>query len=244
MSNNIIKDTIDKIKKEHLAPKPKWQFVLTEVLYWIFFGVSVLLGGVAVSFIMFVSKFDLHPMIRQLKGIREWMIYIPFLWIVLLFLFVVASIYYWKKTEKGYKFNVSLVIIAVMILSLVLGITLYTTKLTSRMDKQIYNLPGFNQMAKEKGKYYIESQGENWLGGQVIEGLKDKRFYIEDFNSGRVEVSISNLPKDHLRHVIVGDRLKMMGERIDKEHFEADKVWPWDEKPDCERNFCPRRITE
>jgi hypothetical protein len=206
MKKDIIKNTINKITDEQIIPKPRWHFIFMEMLYWIFFNLSVALGAIAVSFILCNINNEFHPAMMKLDNLYSMMMYIPFIWILLLIVFCIFSIYYWKKTDKGYKFNLSIVLIAILIFSLIFGYVLYSAKITSRLDKHLYQVPGYHQLSKKKAQHLMKVYGQNWIGGQVSEELQNTEFILKDFQDQLVNIEIKKVPVEQRRIIRVNEK--------------------------------------
>ena len=101
------KKIIEKIRKENIKPIPKWYFLVPNILIWLVFILLVFVGAAAFSVILLSiqqTDFDLVSHIPHSR--MEWILgLLPFFWIFLLFIFLVAAIFTFKKSKKGYKFS-------------------------------------------------------------------------------------------------------------------------------------------
>ena len=114
---------ISKMKNQNLKPIPKWRFNLKGAVIWSSLLVSVILGGLAFSVVLFSIQqlgFDLishmsHSKIEFLLGL------LPFLWIILLIVFLIIGMISIKNSWKGYKFSPSKLLIINTAFSILLG---------------------------------------------------------------------------------------------------------------------------
>jgi len=61
------KKLLDRIKKEHIKPTPKWLFVSKNIFVWIAFILSVLIGAGAFSVILFAIQQNLEKLFHLLS---------------------------------------------------------------------------------------------------------------------------------------------------------------------------------
>ena len=63
MSKKIKNSVIDKIKKDHIKPKPKWEFLLKDYTLYALFALLLIIGGLTVSVIILnitTNHWDIH----------------------------------------------------------------------------------------------------------------------------------------------------------------------------------------
>ena len=54
MPNNTSKNVLKEIKAKNIKPKAKWRFLLKKSVVWFSFGLCALIGGLAMSVIIFM----------------------------------------------------------------------------------------------------------------------------------------------------------------------------------------------
>ena len=102
-----LKTIVDRIKEKNIKQRPKWYFTTLNTLIWICYIICILIGAASFSIILFSihqTDFNLishmsHSRLEMFLGI------LPFFWIIILLIFLFASIIIFRKSKSGYKFN-------------------------------------------------------------------------------------------------------------------------------------------
>ncbi|NQT50176.1 hypothetical protein HQ571_05765 [Candidatus Kuenenbacteria bacterium] len=229
MRKNIAELTLEKIKDSKMKPKSKWYFLFREVMIWVLFGLSIIIGSIAFALILHLLKNDLWLMRRFLR-IHEYLLYFPFFWLILLVVFIVLAYFHWQKTEKGYKFQPIVIILVSVVLSLILGTVLYSFDLGRPIDRGAMKaVPGYGKMAKMRGEHWM-GQSQNRLAGEVFSEMKDKKFLLKSFSNEDWNIFAEQVPDGELIIIKIGDKIRILGEREDQNIFQAKLILPW-EKP-------------
>lgn len=221
--NNVSKKILDKIEKEHIKPTPKWQFVAMHALMFILFGLSILLGSIAVSvslFKIFASDWAIVP---RLPGGP--FIVLPYLWFLLFGIMMLVASFIFEKTEQGYKHKLWVVAIASIALSIAIGSILFAIKLGEGVEN------GLRENFKPY-REYIEMREEIWhapefgiLPGRIIEIENDLMILMDDLSGVRWNVDISDamLP---LKDLFEGQTIVAIGEVLGVGQFKAENIRP------------------
>ncbi len=117
----------DKIVKElemrGVSPKPRWHFLLSRSVFWMLATMSVCIGAVAFSVAEYVffdndgaslASLEKSNMLDLAHGI-------PYIWLVVLGLFILCAYYGYRSTRQGYRYATMGVVCAAIVASLVMG---------------------------------------------------------------------------------------------------------------------------
>jgi hypothetical protein len=221
--SKVSKKILDKIEKEKIQPRPKWQFIAMHVLMFVLFGFSILLGAIAVSVILFKVVASDWAVVPRLPGGP--LIVLPYLWILIFGVMMVVASILFEKTDKGYKYNLWLVAIASIVLSIVIGSILFAIRLGEGVED------GLRQHFKPY-REYVEMREEVWhapekgvLPGKIIKIDNRTMIILDDFSGNKWEVNIEDaiLPKMELRE----DQLVVVvGKRTGESEFYAEGIKP------------------
>lgn len=221
---NLTEKVLEQIKSEKLEPKSKWSFLLKEYVLWLVFGLVTLIGGVAVSVIIFLMKNEVLPNLKPAKGL---VFIFPYFWILLLVVFLFLAYLNVKFTRKGYKYNPYLIIVVSILVSIVLGLGLFLVKGAEKVERGFYqHVPVYQKMMKMRGKQWLENQ-DGRLAGEVVSELKNDLFILKSFHDGEWQVETKKLSPKELQQVKLQKRLKVLGQRLEGKRFLADKIQPW-----------------
>ena len=119
-SENIIKE----IEARGIVPKPRWYFLVSRGSFWLLAICSVAIGAIAFAVAVFVFLDN-----DGISAVGEALIIdvaqsIPFIWLFVLALFSACAYFGFRHTRTGYRYATSLVVLAVIVMSIVLGIVL------------------------------------------------------------------------------------------------------------------------
>ncbi|HLM83772.1 MAG TPA: hypothetical protein VK254_00985, partial [Candidatus Bathyarchaeia archaeon] len=175
---NLSDKVLKKIKAEHIAPKPRWQFLLKNYFIWMLFLVSLLLGALAfcvMIYVVFTNDWDLYKYLNtSLAG--NIFISIPYLWIGFLVLFVWIAYYNFKYTKSGYRRETYFVVGLSIIGSLFLGAFLHTLGAGEKIEDFVaISVPGYKKIACCSNRKDIWVQPASGLLAGEIVGIIDAR---------------------------------------------------------------------
>jgi len=124
IQNHIEEKVLEKIEREKLSPKPRWEFLVKNGYFWALGIVTVTLGGLAVSASIFVFK-NIHWELYEAthENIFTFTIeFLPIVWLTLFVLFLLFTNYLVYKTKHGYKYHIVFVASLAIIASIALGV--------------------------------------------------------------------------------------------------------------------------
>jgi cytochrome c-type biogenesis protein CcmE len=219
---------ISKMKNQNLKPIPKWRFTIKGMGIGFTILVSVILGGLAFSIILFSIQqlgFDLvthmsHSKIEFLLGL------LPFLWIVLLIVFLILGVISIKNSRKGYKFSPSRLIIINAAFSVLFG-TLFFIGGGAQWLENIFAVKiELYESVNEKKINMWSMPEEGYLSG-TIQSVNEKSLILVDFNKKKwtVDYQQSFIPPSVLLED--GEVIKLKGKMKAPDYFRADEVRPW-----------------
>jgi hypothetical protein len=223
---------LSKIKEEKIEPKPKWQFLLRDCFIWLVFLVSLLVGAVAfcVSLYIFTTNdWDLYKYLHTTL-VGHIFISIPYIWIILLVIFILIANYNFKHTKKGYRHEVYVVFGFSFLGSLILGYFLHSLGMGEGIEKNLASsLPFYEKMTCCGNRKDIWDQPEKGLlGGEIMELLDEENFELKDFH-GMIWLVRENKNILEYRPLFIqsGKQVKIIGEKKEPAVFWAKEIRPW-----------------
>ena len=229
MDKDVSKKIIDKIKKDHIEPKPKWKVNFSNYLFWILLGLIVLLAAAFFSLaLLSLIDFDvqLYRLIRIRKFARLVMLSAPYLWLSFLVISMAFSYLAFRKTKRGYRYNVLLVAIAILFVVSALGVGAHVAKVNNRLEQGIAKkAPLLSKFAPPRGRHLMRPE-DGILGGQIME-LYELMLTLEDFNQKEWEVHYDNETRIGRREKLEqGLDVLVVGKKIDDDSFDAEMIRP------------------
>ena len=116
--NDITKKIIDKIKQGQIKPRPKWEFLLKNYVIWALFAISIFIGSLATSVVIFMILNDGWGDFSNLSTGKAIILNIPYFWLAILALFLIVAYLNIKHTKKGYKYNPYLIMLLSVFVSI------------------------------------------------------------------------------------------------------------------------------
>lgn len=226
------KKLVEKIKCEKICPAPKWRFLLRNYFVWLAFAASVVVGGLAFCVTLSIvadNDWDIYKYLN-ISPIQHILLSLPYLWIVLLVLFLGLAFYNYKHTKCGYRHGVLAVLGLSIVGSLLLGSFFHYAGMGRKID-QIFakNVPLYQNMHCCCNRQDIWSQPEKGLlGGRIIHVSLENDFDLEDFQGAVWQ--IENDRQIFMRGptlVREGGEVKLIGERKAEKIFWAREIRPW-----------------
>lgn len=226
---DLSKSVLSKIKKEHIKPKPKWEFLLKDYVFWGLFGLCIIIGGLVASMMIFklqIHDWDLHRPLGE-NFFKFHIKALPFFWILLLIGFIFVADYNFKHTRKGYRYNLPLIVIGSILVSIILGFALFGAGIAKSMDeKALQHLPFYKEMTLDK-QIEMWSQVEKGLFGGEIMKINEDKIEIQGFKGGTLEINTDMIPKEMLDKLEEGMVIGGFGKKGDKGMLDAEKIKPW-----------------
>lgn len=215
------KQITEKIKEDCIVPDSKWKNYFKNYSFWGAFFLVISLGALFLSLII-LNVTDLGPeLIKQLK-LRKFLFLVfltmPYLWIGLLLITIFFGFMVFRKTKRGYRYNVLFVFGAVVLSIAILGALAHLSKINRQVNKGI---PGPEKLVRPmEGRWQRPEEG--LLGGEIINVESAKIFLIKTPKGEDWKIIYSDDTKiKNSVKIETGERVGMLGEKKDGYIFEA-----------------------
>jgi len=251
--NDLPDKILERIEKEHVKQIPGWWFKTKNILFWVLWTIFVVGGGsLAVSAMAFHTRFagwDSYLVTHDslLSFILDTF---PYIWLIILVIFLIIGYENIKNTKTGYKYTFSLIAGVSLVSCLVGGFILYTTGLGQIADEDIGSRLPFSHSAMERqGEFWLKPN-EGLLFGKIISiDTENSTFILRDKNKNEWTVDISELSEADKITIQSSTNIRLIGWReADSEIFNACFIIPWENEilnrhqepfPDCDKDDCP-----
>lgn len=224
IEETLSEKVLEKIEKEKIKPFPRILFLLKEYSVWILFAITLLVGGLSTSVLIFVFKNNDWDMIGKAeRGFFNQLVFtLPYFWIILLIVLLLVSFYEFKKTKIGYKYNPLVIFVASIIFSVILGSITHALGGGSKIEKDFAEKIPFyeNTLMPMQAAWHNPDGGS--IAGQIFEVEDEENFTIKDRVQGVWKIICENCP-----FVIApGQKVKVFGEIKEPGVFIANEIRP------------------
>ncbi len=244
-TEDLSKQVLSTIKENKIEPKPKWMFSIREVIFWVIFVISLMLGSISTSLVIFMignNDWDLYEKLGH--GLFKFiLITLPYFWLIFLVIFVIFSYYNFKKTKSGYRYNTILIVLINILVSISLGSLLYVCGLGAKLENSLEKrIPPYGMMFYQRHDMW--NAPERGLVAGVIVSFNNKdQFEIVSLEREKWHILGKDamiVPRLVLRE---GERIKVIGEMVDIDTMRADEIRPFiEDRMFFERNNIMMRI--
>ncbi len=235
-NKDFAKIILQKIESEHIELLPKWRFVIKEMLLWVFLSTFIIVGAVSTSVVLLhLFNLDTAIAVRASGGMLQHIAtLVPYIWILMLIIFLVFTHLNFRKTKKGYKYSYILIILSSVVVSIVLGGGLYFGGLADKAEHYASKWGGGWYKTMEDRKEQMWTQPERGLLagvqiGDFVESnaLIPESFALVDFNGKTWQINTNRLDEKDLAVLAVSERIAIVGIEKNIGEFEACRIVPW-----------------
>lgn len=226
----ISKTVLKRIEEEKVHPYPKLRFILRRSFIATLFVISILLGSLASGVTIFQlthADWDLYQHFTY--SILEFaVLVVPYFWLVFMIGFTAIAIYFFRHTERGYRYSaigLALVSIAVSVAG---GFLFYKMGLSERLETVFQDrIPIYRTFQERRMKLWVAPE-RGLLAGKIAEIMSGKEFKLRDFrgNSWTIISGEDTLWRRGLKPTR-NLQIKIIGRMQKKGLFVAKEIRPW-----------------
>ncbi|MEA1926278.1 MAG: hypothetical protein U9M90_03505 [Patescibacteria group bacterium] len=229
MKRKTSKKIIDTIKDKHIVPDPRWKINLRDYLYWGILACVVILSAAFFSLALLnIVDFDLELFCQLKVGkyLRLLIFSAPYLWTGLFIFCFVLGYLIFRKTKKGYRYNVLFVAGIILIIVSILGVGTHIARMNEKIEDQFsQRAPQFRKIILPRAERLLAS-GEGMIAGTVAQKEQEK-FILETRNGKKWTILFDTNTKMGKERVLKnGEKVIVVGKKIDKNTFKAIGIKP------------------
>lgn len=218
---------LETIEEKEIAPKPKWAFQVRSVLLWLTVGVSVLLGGLAISVIIYFSVNGDWDVVAHLPDRVSFILFtIPYAWLIATVIALVIAHHQYRQTKSAYLHRYSYTVLGLVVATAVLGTIFYNVGVGPFLEAKLQRVPLYERFVNPRAAMWDRAT-EGRLAGEVLEVIGEREMTLLDHSQKIWIVVIEPSVMLHPRIVIPGKRVRLVGERVSEDEFHAKHVLPW-----------------
>lgn len=229
----LSKNILQTIKSKGLKPKPKWQFLMKNVLFWLIFALSALIGARALGVVFYtISGADLHLIAKAHGSMMKPIAHVfPLFWSTFFLLFLLFAVLGLHHTNKGYKMPISKLVALNLLISVVLGAIGAYTEDAYKFEQSIHKNTTFVRSFDERQDKIWSSPEEGRLSGVVVLIKDGEMILLDDFEAKRWTVNIQESTEWKPVTIHEQEKIRVIGVALNDSEFNAKFIAPW--HPPC-----------
>ncbi len=223
IDNKFDQELLGKIKKDHIEPIPRWHFLLKDYIVWFFGILSLIVGGLAFSIVIYLLAFNDWGIYSQIdESFLEFVLLtMPYFWILFLVFFGFLVYHNIKHTKKGYKYSFKSIMIANVVISVVLGGLFFQVGIGQALDDALgETVPVYAKVLNRQMHFWSQPE-KGRLSGLVVSVENEENFTLLDLHQNEWWVVSKS---DYRGSVEVGRPVKILGNVIGDNQFEAKRI--------------------
>ena len=217
---------LGRIKNEGIRPIPKWVFLIKKSAIWTMFLLSLIVGGFAVSVIIYSIQNNDWAIYRKFNNnpAEFALMTLPYFWILLMTGFMLVAYHNFKCTTLGYRVKVAIALTGSLSFSAILGIVFYQLG----FGKTIETIFDY-RFAAQSRLFHNQEWAWSWpekglLEGVIVRRVDGESAVIKDFFGKEWLVDTSGAGDFNFD---AGKRIKMTGRLTGNNTFAAENAWLW-----------------
>ncbi|MBU2103817.1 hypothetical protein KKD95_02280 [Patescibacteria group bacterium] len=212
--NTIADKVLERVEQLQLKPRSRQFFKLRNIGIWFLAALSVVVGGLAISSIIFRSVNAGAALRPGTPPLQEALLVMPFLWIILMVIFVYVAYREIRSTKRGYKYSLTALILGTLLASSVLGIVFYTAGAGFMLDRFAARHVPFHAdlegIQRERWQHPADGFLAGTVGAQTETGIR-----LMDSENQEWQVTFSDTIPEKRLQLTEGERVGLRGTLID-----------------------------
>jgi hypothetical protein len=221
-------DIIGKIKQEHIAPVPRWHFLLKSYVFWGLLACSIILGSLSFSVIWHLIEIGDFDLFGHLQGnvVISTVMMLPYFWFFSLLIFALVAYYNWKHTRLGYRFKRRWIFVASIGLSIFLGSFLYVLGMGTVVDRlMVRSLPFYDQSKHNaRNELWLKPESGLIMGKIVTVDNATETIVIQDGQGHDWSIEKKAVPNSVSIEIKKGKIVKVIGKKNSDNTFVASEI--------------------
>ncbi len=230
--SKVSNQVLNIIKDNRIKPKPRWYFLTKNYLIWSLFSLSVILGSISFSMVLFITRqldWDIYRYVGE-SWLKTVFISLPYFWVIFLLIFLGVAYYNFIHTRRGYRFKIFSILLSSLIISIILGSLFYARGFSESLENIFREkIPYYNKMVYTWERQWMQPERGLITGTiQEIDLSRQTDFVLIDLNNNLWKIEAANALWKGKLAPYPGLKLKIIGQIKDTNIFEAKeiRIWP------------------
>ena len=222
---DISETVLREIQKKGIAPASRWHERIGKALFWVLAFLSLAVGMLSFSVILFFVLNDTLDFYNQL-GLLFVLRALPYFWFIALGAFVFIGKYYYRKTTFGHRRSILAILGVYLLFTITGGSLAYAFGIGDRIEQQIQtHIPLYRNIVNTKENTWNQPE-KGLLAGKIV-SVSSSEIKLQSIDGVLWSVHIANATKRGSVMLSVGEQVKMFGHQSGDARFDANEVRPW-----------------
>ena len=225
--DSLKESVLARLEEENIKPRSRYLCLLENYSIWALWGFSIIFGAVSLAVIQFSS---LHTGYSLYEATHDSFLELaleslPYLWLLVFILLILAAYYNLRHTKKGYKYKFSHIVLSSLGLSLVGGAVLHAAGIGYHLDTYAGRMSDMYESHEE-----IELRlWQNSKAGRLVGEYKESDLLFVDARGQEWQVDLSELHENDIYLLQTKDRVRVLGvpDPTTTNLFHLCGVFPW-----------------
>lgn len=222
----------NRIETEKVAQVPRWQFMMSEYGIWIVWALSVLIGAVAFSVMLFVF---MHAGLAFYEATHDdaahfFIEILPYIWVIVFVLMGFFAQYNLRNTKRGYRYTVWQVLLSSLFFSFIGGAILHMLGVGYFVDMQAgKNIPIYPGLERMETKIW-QAPKQGRLIGSYEDGSETKdAVTFKDAEGASWKLITWELSPIDMHNLFSEDTVRVLGivSSTSDDTFHGCAIFPW-----------------
>lgn len=229
MKNDLTNNILKTIEKQQVQPTARWIFLLKNYIIWIVALLALIVGGVSFAVVLEImqnSGLDLYTSMGDNNVVMFLMHTLPFVWLLLVGLFIVLAYFNVRNTKRGYKYALHIVIFGSVAISAAFGTVLFATGVGDTADTVLSEkIPTYKKVMNRNDAFWHRPD-DGFLQAQILATSTHNALMVIDHQQKNWEVDTEEAKVVGHIQLAPGVFVRVIGRRIDDDEFQAFKIGP------------------
>lgn len=217
-----------RIKKEKLKPKSRYNFIIKNYLFWFSAILSSIIGAMAVAIIIFFIRNQEWSLYFKYASFTQIIYFsLPYLWFFILIILIFLAYLNFKKTEFGYRYSFKKILVIYFATSIILGSLLHSLGFSQSLNNTFDQKLPFYKNIHQKCSWFWQNPQAGRLGGEIIDIKSDKHFILKDLKDKTWVIHDDNIKYSNKNTRIKGRKIRIIGNRLNQHEFKAQEIKPF-----------------
>jgi hypothetical protein len=209
---------LQKIQKDHVTQTPRLFFIVTEYGMWALWLLSVFIGAVAFSIMIFFFMYApvaLYEITHE--GFFDFFLYImPYAWVIVFVCTALLAHFNLRHTKRGYRYEVWQILISSLVASFLGGVVLHVLGVSFLVDsfvaKRMPLFPALQTMETRMWQSPTQGRMMGIYGGEIDDVMSSSSFvHMEDHTGVVWKVDTRELTSHEVDLLTSGKQVRIVG---------------------------------